>query len=157
MRKTYEKYTEHMNGGKHPYIITPTYEYFENNTIDEIELIVDQYPNIFDYKYILDRYAVEDSIQGFNTFNEAVEALSKLDSKNWEQAQKGEARTMKLEKYAIHKGDYNIINKLMKLENVDTFNEDVRKLTKRVTSDRSIGRWQVLSEIRYGHLGGKTE
>lgn len=61
---------------------------------------------------------------------------------------------MKLEKYAIHKGDYNIINKLMKLENVDTFNEDVRKLTKGVTSDRSIGRWQVLSEIRYGHLGG---
>ena len=86
MRKTYEKYTEHMDH-ENQFIITPTYEYFENNTIEEIELVVEQYPNIFDYKYILDQYAVEDSIQGFNTFNEAVEALIKLDSKNWERSQ----------------------------------------------------------------------
>lgn len=93
MRKAYEKYTEHMVGGKHPFIITPTYEYFENNTIEEIELVVEQYPNIFDYKYILDQYAVEDSIQGFNTFNEALEALSKLDSKNWERQHENTIKT----------------------------------------------------------------
>ena len=59
-----------------------------------------------------------------------------------------------MNRYAMYQSDYSIIDKLMKLENVDTFNEDVRKLTKRVTSDRSIGRWQVLSEIRYEQLGG---
>lgn len=86
MTTAYEKYTEYMNY-ENEFIITPTYEYFENNTIEEIELVVSKHPTIFDYEYILDQYAVEDSIQGFNTFNEALEVLSKLDSKNWGQAQ----------------------------------------------------------------------
>lgn len=88
MTTEYKKYTEYTNDNDDQFIITPTYEYFENNTIEEIELIIEQYPNIFDYEYILDQFAVEDSIQGFNTFNEALEVLSKLDPKNWEQAQR---------------------------------------------------------------------
>lgn len=86
MKTAYEKYTEYMNY-ENEFIITPTYEYFENNTIEEIELIVEQYPNIFDYEYILDQYATDDSIRGFQTFDEAVEELSRLDSKNWEKSQ----------------------------------------------------------------------
>ena len=86
MKTAYEKYTEYMNY-ENEFIITPTYEYFENNTIEEIQTVVEKYPNIFDYEYILDQYAGEDSIQCFNTFNEALEVLSKLDPKNWEQAQ----------------------------------------------------------------------
>lgn len=86
MKTEYKRYAEHMNY-ENQFIITPTYEYFENNTIEEIELVVDQYPNIFDYKYILDQYAVDHSIQGFNTLDEALEVLSKLDPNNWEQAQ----------------------------------------------------------------------
>ena len=93
MKAEYKRYTDHMNY-ENQFIITPTYEYFENNTIEEIELIVEQYPNIFDYEYILDQFAVEDSIQGFNTFNEALEELKRLDPKNWEQAQTKE-QTMK--------------------------------------------------------------
>jgi hypothetical protein len=54
--------------------------------------------------------------------------------------------------YALSKSDCNIIDKLNKLTNVDTFYDDVRKLTKRVYSDHSIGRWQALAEMRYKEL-----
>ena len=87
MTTAYEKYIEYMNY-ENEFIITPTYEYFENNTIEEIELVVEQYPNIFDYEYILDKYATDGSIRGFNTFNEALEELKRLDPKNWSESQK---------------------------------------------------------------------
>lgn len=59
--------------------------------------------------------------------------------------------------YAIYKGDYSKIEKLIKLNDVNTFWDDVRKLTKRVTNDRSIRRWQILSEIRYEQLQEETK
>lgn len=42
--------------------------------------------------------------------------------------------------------------KLNELTNVDTFWDDVRKLTTRVTSDRAIHEWQYLAEHRYDEL-----
>lgn len=54
--------------------------------------------------------------------------------------------------HAIEVRDYGKIDKLNKLTNINTFWDDVRKLTKNVTSDHSIGRWQCLSEIRYNEL-----
>ena len=53
---------------------------------------------------------------------------------------------------AVYKSDYNKIEKLMKLNDVDTFWDDVRKLTKRVTSDFSLKRWLILSEMRFEEL-----
>ena len=41
---------------------------------------------------------------------------------------------------AIYNSDYRKIEKLNKLNNIDTFWDDVRKLTKKVYSDFSIGR-----------------
>lgn len=53
---------------------------------------------------------------------------------------------------AIECHDISRINKLNKLKNKETFWDDVRKLTKRITSDHSIGRWQCLAEKRYKEL-----
>lgn len=55
-------------------------------------------------------------------------------------------------KYAIERRDYARIDKLNKLTNIDTFWDDVRKLTKNVSSDRYIRRWQGLAEIRWNEL-----
>ncbi len=52
-------------------------------------------------------------------------------------------------KSAIENRDYSKIEKLNKLENKDTFWDDVRKLTRNVKSDHSVGRWQCLAEQRY--------
>ena len=48
--------------------------------------------------------------------------------------------------------DATKIDKLNTLTNPDTFWDDVRKFTKNVTSDHSLGRWQCLAEMRYNEL-----
>lgn len=53
---------------------------------------------------------------------------------------------------AFERADYSKIEKLGQLNNLDTFWDDVRKLTKRVTSDHAIHRWQCLAEQRYKEL-----
>ena len=57
-----------------------------------------------------------------------------------------------LEDYVMEHADYAKIKKLRTLHNIETFWDDVRKLTTRVTSDHSIGRWQILAEARYCEL-----
>lgn len=54
--------------------------------------------------------------------------------------------------YAIEVHDISRIRKLNELTNADTFWDDVRKLTKRITSDHSMHRWQCLAERRYEEL-----
>lgn len=53
-----------------------------------------------------------------------------------------------IRKYATETRDVSKIEKLWSLTSKDTFYEDVRKLTKRVTSDHGIKRWQILADIR---------
>lgn len=57
-----------------------------------------------------------------------------------------------LEDYIVEKSDYARVRKLNALHNIETFWNDVRKFTKNVHSDHSIGRWQILAEVRYGEL-----
>ena len=52
----------------------------------------------------------------------------------------------------IESRDYSKIDKLMQLTNPVTFWDDVRKLTRNVTSDHGIRRWQVLAEVRFSDL-----
>ena len=44
------------------------------------------------------------------------------------------------------------IAKLKQLTNIKTFWNDVRKMTKHVTSDHAIHEWQILAELRYEEL-----
>ena len=53
---------------------------------------------------------------------------------------------------AIELSDYKKIDKLLKLNNINTYWDDVRKLTKNVYSDHSINRWEALSDFRYSQL-----
>lgn len=62
---------------------------------------------------------------------------------------------MKVEECAIEKSDYRKIEALNKLNNPHTFWADVRKLTRRVTSDHSIGRWQALADMRFEELSSR--
>ena len=55
--------------------------------------------------------------------------------------------------YCYYANDYKIVDKLLTLNNTETFWDNVRKFTKKVYSDRSIGRWQALAELRYLQLG----
>lgn len=48
--------------------------------------------------------------------------------------------------------DCSKIDKLNKLTNKETFWDDVRKLTRNVTSDHSIHRWQCLAEKRFNEI-----
>jgi hypothetical protein len=57
---------------------------------------------------------------------------------------------------AIEKRDYSKIDKLNNLTNKETFWDDVRKLTKNVTSDHAIKRWQCLADQRWGELNTST-
>ena len=57
-----------------------------------------------------------------------------------------------LEDYVMERNDYAKIRKLRTLHNMETYWNDVRKFTARVRSDHSIGRWQILAEVRYGEL-----
>ena len=57
-----------------------------------------------------------------------------------------------LEDYVIEKNDYYKIKKLRTLHNVETFWDDVRKLTKNVYSDHSLSRWQILAEARFREI-----
>ena len=57
-----------------------------------------------------------------------------------------------LEDYVMERADYAKIKKLRTLHNIETFWDDVRKFTSHVTSDHSIGRWQILAEARYYEL-----
>lgn len=52
----------------------------------------------------------------------------------------------------MYKSDIKIVEKLQKLTNTETFWDDVRKLTKRIHSDRYISRWQIYAEIRFNIL-----
>ena len=52
----------------------------------------------------------------------------------------------------MERRDYGRIDKLNRLENPETFWDDVRKYTKNIVSDHVIGRWQCLAEIRYEEL-----
>ncbi len=56
---------------------------------------------------------------------------------------------------AIEARDNKRIDKLMALTNIDTFWEDVKKLTRNITSDHSLGRWLILAEKRYKELKGE--
>jgi len=54
--------------------------------------------------------------------------------------------------YVMEKRDINKIDKLNKLMNIKTFWDDVRKLTKNISSDHAIHRWQCLAEVKYNEL-----
>lgn len=45
-----------------------------------------------------------------------------------------------------------IAEKLNTLTNINTFWDDVRKFTAKITSDRTIHKWECLSEIRFDEL-----
>lgn len=64
---------------------------------------------------------------------------------------------MRVELQAIEIRDYAKIDKLLRLNNIKTFYNDVRKLVKNVKSDHSIKRWQCLAEIRYKQLIKESE
>lgn len=57
-----------------------------------------------------------------------------------------------LSEYVMEKQDYGRIKKLEGLHNMNTFWDDVARLTKNITSDHSLSRWQILAEVRYGEL-----
>ena len=57
-----------------------------------------------------------------------------------------------LEEYVMENSDYAKIKKLRTIHNMETFLDDVRKFTSKVRSDHSLGRWQILTEARYGEL-----
>lgn len=54
--------------------------------------------------------------------------------------------------FAMERQDLARIDKLNTLSDISTFWNDVRKMTKRVTSDHSIGHWQAFAEMRFKEL-----
>lgn len=70
-----------------------------------------------------------------------IERLKKLKADNNE-----------LYRFAFYPQDNKIIEKLLTINNIDNFWNDVKKFTQKVTSDRQIGSWQRLAELRYLQL-----
>lgn len=69
-----------------------------------------------------------------------------------ERLKKLKADKNELYSFAFYPQDNKIIDKLLTINNIENFWNDVRKLTKKVTSDRQIGSWQRLAELRYLQL-----
>lgn len=59
---------------------------------------------------------------------------------------------MTYNEYVMERRDIGRITKLNTLTDIKTFWGDVKKMTKRLTSDHALSRWQVLAEIRYEEL-----
>ena len=57
----------------------------------------------------------------------------------------------------IEKRDISKIQKLNKITSLNGYWDEVRKLTKGVSSDHSIHRWQCLAEIRYEELKAQEQ
>ena len=57
---------------------------------------------------------------------------------------------------AIEQRDFKKIERLNQLDNPETFWDEVKGLTKGITSSHSIGRWQCLAEQRYTELCEET-
>lgn len=57
-----------------------------------------------------------------------------------------------LEDYIMEKADYSRVKKLNQLHNINTFWNDVKKITRACKSDHSLRRYAILSEARYGEL-----
>jgi hypothetical protein len=62
-----------------------------------------------------------------------------------------------LYEYVWEYNDISKIEKLNKLTDINTFWQEVRKLTRNVKSDHSINRWEFLAEKRFDILTGKME
>jgi hypothetical protein len=62
---------------------------------------------------------------------------------------------MELSNCVCERSDIKRIEKLNALTNPVTFWDDVRRLTKRVSSDHTLRRWQALAEMRYDELSRK--
>lgn len=58
--------------------------------------------------------------------------------------------------YAIERYDYNRIDKLNTIIDLSIYWREVKKLTRNVTSDHAIGRWQCLAEARFEELKKQT-
>ena len=69
-----------------------------------------------------------------------------------ERYNKFKADKNELYSFAFYPQDNKIIDKLLTINNIDNFWNDVRKFTQKVTSDRQIGSWQRLAELRYLQL-----
>lgn len=53
---------------------------------------------------------------------------------------------------AIERRDFKRIDKLNLLTDAKTYWDSVRKLTRKVSGDHAINRWQTLAEIRYEEI-----
>ena len=53
---------------------------------------------------------------------------------------------------AIEQRDFKRIYKLNQLTDKQTFWGDVKNITKRITTDHALNRWQTLAEIRYEEI-----
>ena len=56
------------------------------------------------------------------------------------------------DKDAFNKNEQKFISKLNTLTDIDTYWDSVSKMCSRITSDRTIKRYLILSEIRYKEL-----
>lgn len=54
--------------------------------------------------------------------------------------------------FTIETRDYNKIDKLLTITELNGFWDKVRNFTKKVYNDHSISRWQGLAELRYAQL-----
>lgn len=54
--------------------------------------------------------------------------------------------------YATERSDIGRIEKLNRLTDISTFWDDVRKFTKHVHHDCTLGKWYRLAEVRYYEL-----
>jgi len=80
-----------------------------------------------------------------------IDALNKAFQE--EQERRDELlKTDGLYAFCMDRQDVKRIDKLSALTCKETFWDDVRKLCRNVTSDRAIGRWQGLAELRYRQL-----
>lgn len=59
---------------------------------------------------------------------------------------------MTLYDFTMEYNDIARIDKLCNLKDSSTFWDDVRKLTRRITSDHAIKHWQAFAEMRYNEL-----
>lgn len=69
-----------------------------------------------------------------------------------ERFNKFKADKHELYRFAFYPQDNKIIEKLLTINSIENFWNNVRKFTQKTTSDRQLGSWQRLAELRYLQL-----
>ena len=120
-----------------------SYQTHDYNEISHLDLL------LFEMKYV-DFQSEDEKKQVRASIENAIDRISK----NMRNSNTYKTYGTTLYRHAFNNREMKFVEFLSKITDKDTLFDRVRKRVAKITSDRVIGRYQTLTEMRYVELGG---